>query len=70
MKYRIIYEYGIYYPQVKSWLPWPRWHSTNEPPCACQSLEEAQEEIRLHKKVFSKEDNQKKVDWESYEGWE
>lgn len=68
MKYRIICEYGIYYPQVKSWY-WPWWHSTNEPPCGCHSLEEAQEEIRMHKKVFSKEYKQKVV-WESYEGWE
>lgn len=60
-KYRIIFEYGLYYPQVRHWLGF--WHNTSEPTAAFDTKEEAMEEIEKHKRIFSKKP--KEVVWES-----
>lgn len=51
MKYRIIKEYGLYYPQTKR-LFW--WQSTTDPVSSYDTLEEAQSDIEEHKNIFSK----------------
>lgn len=51
MKYRIIKEYGLYYPQQKRMF-W--WQSTSYPISAYHTVEEAIEDIEEHKRIFSK----------------
>lgn len=50
-KYRIIKEYGLYYPQQKN-LFW--WQSTSDPVSAYHTLEEALEDIEQHERISSK----------------
>lgn len=61
MKYRIVYEYGIYYAQQKQ-LFW--WTSVNYPTSGFSTQEEAMEAITSHNKMFGKESNTKTVVWE------
>lgn len=51
MKYRVVKEYGLYYPQMKR-LFW--WQSTTDPASSYGTLEEAQADIEEHKNIFSK----------------
>lgn len=61
MKYRIIYEYGCYYPQYKQFW-W--WTNTSWPEARYHTKEEALEDIEQHKQIFSKEAKKKNVVWE------
>lgn len=51
MKYRVIKEYGLFYPQMKH-LFW--WQSTTDPVSSYHTLEEALQDIEQHKSIFSK----------------
>lgn len=51
MKYRIIKQYGLFYPQTK-WLLW--WQPTSDPASSYDTLEEAKTDIEEHKHLFSK----------------
>lgn len=51
MKYRVIKEYGVYYPQMRQW--W-RWTSINADVFGFDTAEEAIADIQLHKKVIGK----------------
>ena len=62
MRYRVIREYGLFYPQVRQFGFW--WHSTTDPEAICCTLDEALEDIEQHKKVFSKGAKKKTVVWE------
>lgn len=52
MKYRIIKEYGLFYPQMRRWLFF--WASTTDPVSSYHTLEEAKVDIEQHKEIFSK----------------
>lgn len=51
MKYRVIKEYGLFYPQMKHFF-W--WKSTTDPVSSYRTLEEALQDIEQHKRIFSK----------------
>lgn len=51
MKYRVIKEYGLFYPQMKHFF-W--WQSTTDPVSSYHTLEEALQDIEQHKRIFSK----------------
>lgn len=51
MKYRVIKEYGLFYPQRQRLFFWT---STTEPTSSYHTLEEALEDIESHKRIFSK----------------
>lgn len=61
IKYRVIKEYGLYYPQQKVWF-W--WTSVNEPAFGHHTQESAMEDIHSHNKMFGKDSNKKDVVWE------
>lgn len=52
MKYRVVKEYGLYYPQVRVLFFW--WESTTDPAYGEHTLEAAKADIEMHKKLFSK----------------
>lgn len=52
MKYRIIKEYGLFYPQMRNWGLF--WTSTTDPVSSYHTLEEAKADIEQHKEIFSK----------------
>lgn len=61
MKYRIIYEYGLYYPQYKQ-LWW--WRNTTWPEAKYHTKEEALEDIEQHKAIFGKDAKKPEIVWE------
>jgi hypothetical protein len=61
VKYRVVKEYGLFYPQTKGWFVW--W-STSEPTSAYHTLEEAIVDIEEHKRIFTKKKTN--VVWRSY----
>lgn len=60
IKYRIVYEYGLYYAQQKQWF-W--WTSVNYPTSGFHTQERAHEAIVSHNKMFGKGSNTKTVVW-------
>lgn len=60
MKYRIIKEYGLFYPQRKLLL-W--WVATEEPNYGYHTIEDASDAITQHNKMFGKNANKKNVVW-------
>lgn len=60
MKYRIIKEYGLYYPQRKI-LFW--WSATEEPNLGYHEESEALTVIHEHNKMFGKDSKKKDIVW-------
>lgn len=62
MKYRIIKEYGLYYPQVKKLFCWG---STSYPTSSYHTLDDALQDVEEHKRIFSKI-NKTDIVWRSW----
>lgn len=60
MKYRVIKEYGFFYPQRKL-LFW--WVSTEEPNNGYHEESEALVAIEKHNKIFGRDSKKKNVVW-------
>lgn len=60
IKYRIVYEYGLYYPQQRMWF---HWISVNEPAFGHHTKEDALKDIESHNKMFGKDSGKKDIVW-------
>ena len=60
IKYRIIREYGLYYPQ-KKFIFW--WVATEEPNNGYHTEVEAFSAVQQHNKMFGKDSKKKDIVW-------
>jgi hypothetical protein len=51
VKYRVVKEYGLFYPQMRRFFIWASIHDVAT---GYHTIEEARDEIEGHKKIFSK----------------
>lgn len=61
MKYRIIKEYGLFYPQMKFLFFW--WKATEYPNNGYHEQSDALDAIQAHNKIFGKDAKKKNVVW-------
>lgn len=61
MKYRIVKEYNLFYPQRKLFF-W--WQATEEPNYGYATENEALGAVQQHNRLFGKDSRKKNVVWE------